>query len=187
MPSSGTEPSRVDDIRRASYRTGEAIAVLLDRFAPGWAAELEAGDLEVEDLEAGAAAYPDQLLHQALAHQEAAEFAPAERAAILDRARNDVAALRAERHFQREEFLSRPGRVVVTVTGDELLRMVGFDPMNLRHLGGGEVLHTHFLKIRGPGVELELFDTQALTESSGTHPLLDGVSRVTFTSTAISN
>ena len=52
----------------------------------------------------------------------------------------------------------------------------------MRHLGGGEVLHSHFLRLRGEGFELDMFESQALTESAGSHPLFDGIQRVTVTS-----
>jgi hypothetical protein len=53
--------------------------------------------------------------------------------------------------------------------------------MNVQHLGGGEVLHTRMLKLRGQGIELEVWEAQALTEGAGSHPLFDGIARVTFT------
>ncbi|MET9023317.1 hypothetical protein ABZV93_25425 [Actinopolymorpha sp. NPDC004070] len=166
-----TETVRPDEIRRAAYATGEAIALLLDRFASGWQTTLEAGD----------ESYPDDLLRAALTDTTPRQFGADHRPAVAARAREAVAALREERRSCRQVVLGRDDKVVLTATGKPL-QVRGFDPMNLRHLGGGDVLHTHHLKIAGEEFELELFDCQALTEGAGDHPLFDGLRRVTFTS-----
>ncbi|GAA5017092.1 hypothetical protein [Actinopolymorpha pittospori] len=165
-------PSRPDDIRRAAYHTGEAMAVLLDKFAPGWADALEANDtLEL-----------DGLLRAAVAGQASKEFSADERAEVARSAREAVAAMETQRRLRREAFLARHGRIVLTALSPNAFEVAGYDPMNIEHLGRGEVLHTRFLKLRGEGVELEVFDSPALTESAGAHPLHDGIRRVTFTS-----
>jgi hypothetical protein len=162
-------PSRPDDVRRFAYQTGEALAVLLDRHAPGWVAVLEADDSF--DL--------DDLLRAAMGDQVPNEFSDVERTAVRQQAEEAVEALLAERLSLREEFLAQPGRVVLTASGRPF-DLAGFDPMNAHHLGGGEVLHTRFLKLRGEGVELEMYDSGALTEGAGAHPFRDGIQRVTF-------
>ncbi|MFD2081213.1 hypothetical protein SAMN05421678_104101 [Actinopolymorpha cephalotaxi] len=163
------EPVRPDGIRRAASATGEAIALLLDRFAPGWQTTLADDD----------EAHPDDLLRSALARATPTEFGADHRSAVAARARDAVAALRDERRSRRQSFLARDDKVVLT-TRDKPLRVTGFDPMNLHDLGSGDVLHTHHLKIAGDGFDLELFDCQALTEGAGDHPLFDGLRRVTF-------
>ncbi len=165
------EPVRPDGIRRAAYATGEAMALFLDRFRSGWTTEVEAGDTS----------YPDDLLGRAVSDAAPEDFTAGHRATVADRAREDVATLREERRARRQAFLARDDKVVLTATGNPL-RVRGFDPINLQHLGGGGVLHTHYLKIAGEDFELELFDSQALTEAAGDHPLFDGVRRITFAS-----
>ncbi|GAA2758277.1 hypothetical protein [Actinopolymorpha rutila] len=165
------EPVRPDDVRRAAYATGEAIALLLDRFTPGWQARLEAD----------ATSYVDDLLHNAVANAGPTEFTADHRSMVVGRAKGAIAALREERRSRRHAFLARDDKVVLTATGRKPLRVTGFDPMNLHNLGSGAVLHTHHLKVAGEDFELELFDCQALTEGAGDHPLFDGLRRVTFT------
>lgn len=167
------EPSRPDEIRWAAYQTGEAMSVLLDLFSPGWTFLLESNDARVLD----------ELLRVAVAGRAPAEFSAGETSAIAERAQADVAALIADRSARREQFVARKGRVVLAADGDPL-RVAQFDPMNLRYLGGGEVLHTRLLKLRNESTELEILDAEALTESAGAHPLFDGIRRVTIHDTS---
>lgn len=165
------QPSRPDDVRRSAYRTGEAMAVLLDRLAPGWAVAMEADD----DLEL------DDLLRGAVTDQAPMKFSAEDRAEVRERSLEAIAALQAERRSRREAFLSRKGRVVLTASDSQPFQVAGFDPMNIQHLGGGEVLHTRMLKLRGQGMELEVWDAPALTEGDGANPLFGGIARVTLT------
>jgi hypothetical protein len=162
---------RPDDVRRTAYFTGEAIAVLLDRFAPGWPSTMESDDMN----------YPDELLAGAIVDVAPAEYSAVEIVATADASRESIALMQAERKGRRAEFLARPGRIVLTAPDSDPFKIGGFDPMNVQHLGDGEVLHTRMLKLCSAGVQLEFYDATALTESAGSHPLFDGVRRVTFT------
>lgn len=124
----------------------------------------------------------DDLLRAAVAGQAPKEFSADERAEVAGSAREAIAAMKIQRRLRREAVFARQGRIVLTALGPNGFEIAGYDPMNIQHLGCGEVLHTRFLKLRGEGVELEVFDSPALTESAGAHPLHDGVRRVTFTS-----
>lgn len=165
-----SEPSAPDAIRASSYSTGEAIAVLLDRFRPGWTDILEAND--TLDL--------DGLLCGALAATHPRNFHAEERMRVADGAREDIAAMKAERRARREAFLARKDAVVLTAPDDEPFTVTGFDPMNIVNLGDGEVLHTRWIKLRGHDGDIEMLNGQALTEAAGSHALFDGIARVTL-------
>lgn len=162
---------RPDDVRKTAYFTGEAMAVLLDRFAPGWKSTMESDDTN----------YLDELLTAATANVVPAQFTSEERTAALGAARESISLMQAEREQVRADFLARPGRVVLTAPDSDPFKISAFDPMNIQHLGGGEVLHSRMLKLCSAGVQLEFYDAMALTESAGSHPLFDGIGRVAFT------
>src|SRR5690606_13810956 len=128
------------EFRQRGYATGAALARLLDRFDPEWKASLERNDSTALD------ALLERALERRPATADAAcAFTAAERDRASAVAAEDVATLRAALVRQRSEFLEQPGWRLVVVAADNPLFPQGFDPLNLRLVGGGEVLHTRWL------------------------------------------
>ena len=167
------EDFKAGEVRQRAYATGRTLALLLNRFDPGWKQKLEEGDKRPLD-EALRAALP------APAHARCEVEAPGVRRA-LERARRDVAALVARREALRRDFLTRPGwRLVLIVEGAPLFPQ-GFDPLNVERVGASEVLHTRYLKLGGGAGFVELINRSSLTEGAGVHPLFNGLRRLTVT------
>ncbi len=167
----------VQAVRVRGYRTGLALARLLDRFSATWRADLAARD-----------SVPlDRLLGTVVpASADAAPCAipPAEHDRLRIAALREVEALHVERTEQRRAFLAQPGwRLVVIGEGAPLFPQ-GFDPLNVGLVAPGELLHTRFVKLGNDRGTLELLGRGALTESAGTHPLFNGVRTVTITGLA---
>lgn len=169
-------------VRLRAYTAGEALALLLDRFRPGWPEALEADDKQRLDgllgavLRAGSAEG---------AGEGGCALTAAERAAVERTAAGDVAKVRADRAGRRKAFDARPGwRVIVESAQGRPLWPQGFDPLNVETVEGG-LLHTRFLRLGNdsgklqaidePGADLEVF-----SEAAGEHPLFQGVRRVTI-------
>lgn len=162
------------DVRSRSYAVGHAFGVLLDRFAAGWEAGLESSGEKTLD----------GLLAQAISAERAGRpcrFSARETADALDRAKRSVELTGLTRAAIREDFFGRPGWRIVVVAADEPLSPQGFDPLNVEKLGPGEVLHSRWVKLGSSAGSLEVLDARAVTESAGTHPLFEGVRRVTVT------
>jgi hypothetical protein len=180
-PSAGAGAPRIlrnqefaaDGVRSRVYVSGEALACLLDRFASGWKDSLERDD-----------ARPlDALLANALARRGAvaAIFTPDDEAAFRSTGARQVGELRSTRNEARRAFMQRPGSCVVFEAGGEPLWPSGFDPVNVRLLDGGQVLHTRWLALRNGAARIEILDRASLTAPAGTHPLFQGVRRLTVT------
>jgi hypothetical protein len=162
-------------VRQRAYWTGSALAVLLDRFTPGWPAALEADDRQTLDA----------ALAAALGEGKACAFGEDALADATRTAQADIATLAAERARRLAAFEDRPGwRVVVEAAGGGLLWPQGFDPLNVERLGAERVLHTRFLRLGNGSGQLEVLDAEALTEGAGSHPLFQGVRRVELTGLA---
>jgi hypothetical protein len=165
------------EVRQRAYATGRALALLLDRFGPGWKQKLEGGDKRTLD----------ELLAASLPAHGAArcEIEPSVSQGARERARQDVAALIAKRESLRRDFLARPGwkLELVAAEGSPLFPQ-GFDPLNVERVGPREVLHTRWLKLGGAAGTIELINRASLTEGAGAHPLFNGVRRLTVTGLA---
>jgi hypothetical protein len=162
-----------DGIRDRVYVSGEAMARLLDRFAPGWQDSLEADDSQPLD----------RMLarHSRPSATPAATFTSAERTAAQRAAVASVAALRHDRTAARERFLAQVGpQLVIEVAAGEPLWPAGFDPLNVQLLGAGEVLHKRWLQLANATTRLEVLDRSALSLAAGSHPLFEGVRRLTI-------
>lgn len=159
-----------DGIRWRAYASGQALAVLLDRFDPAWKDALPArgGILDVT-------------LQAALGPGPTADVAT-ERKAAADRAERDAAAFRDGREARRKEFLGAAGAQleVVAAAGAPLFPQ-GFDPLNVLRLPDRSVLHTRFLKLGNAAGTIEVFGRASLTEPAGDHPLFGGVTRLLVT------
>lgn len=170
-----TNEYAAEELRARGYATGHALALLLERFAPAWAARLEAGDpLSLDELLA--AALP------AAAH-DAPSCALSEsfKASMRSRAKVETETLIARRAASRREFAARAGwKIVVNADAAAPLWPQGFDPLNIRRIGGSDVLHTRHLKLGNDAGAIESFHPHMLTTGAGAHPLFNGVLQLTL-------
>jgi hypothetical protein len=162
-----------DAVRLRAYQTGAALALLLDRLAPGWQTALDSGAATSLDELVGKkvyyAAVPCQL-------GEVAE------ASLLVRARNQISALKERRTKLRAAFLSAQGwQIVVTINPQHPLFPQDFDPWNIVVLGSSEVLHQRHIKLGSDDGTIEVLDQPSLTLAAGSHPLFNGVRQITIT------
>ncbi|MGV8038967.1 MAG: hypothetical protein AB2L07_02420 [Thermoanaerobaculaceae bacterium] len=172
-----------DRLRWRCYTTGAARAFLLDRFEPGWKAELDR--LPEADMASLLAGYLGRNGVRAM------QFSPRELTRFRRIARGAVDEVVARRAQERARHLSpRRWRVVVEADPREPLRVVSFDPIFVRALGRGEILHARSLHLATSG-GLILMDNpafardrqaglNALTTEAGGRGLVDGVRRVVF-------
>jgi len=163
-----------EEVRSRAYATGLALALLLDRFSPGWQKELAAGT--ISDL--------DTALAAALESDPAAagcDFTAAVKQQIVDGVFEDVKRLTEDRERLRTAFDEDPGwRLVIEAAENRPLMLAGFDPLNVRLVNGG-VLHTRYIKLGNEAGTVELMGGRAFTESAGSHPLFAGVRRMVIT------
>jgi len=161
-----------DAVRQRGYTVGLAFARLLDRFAPAWREDLERRDSTTLDSLLGVAV-------RGRADAASCDFG----AGVLEAARRDavrdVAALQDQRAALRRGFLARRGWKLVIEAEHPPLYPEGFDPLNVRWLADGEVLHTRWLKLGGPAGMVEVMGRAALTRAAGAHPIFEGVRSLT--------
>jgi len=159
-----------EDVRDRAYRTGVALARLLDATLPTWRDSLTRADTTSLDA----------LLARSIgttgdAVDDACAFAPDEERAAAERAHVEVDALHARRSARRQAFLDQDGWRVVIHGGSAPLYPGGFDPLNVHRLRGAELLHTRFLVLQNAASRIEVLDRSVLTEGIGPHPLFQGV------------
>jgi hypothetical protein len=163
-------------IRWRVYKTGAALALLLDRFMPDWKKELSSKPGHFLDelltgslAEFGDCAVADQL--HATAKQDAQDMI----AAYLE----NIAALEAD-------YLGATG-LQVRIVANSPLWPNGFDPLNVMTLPEGRVLHSRFLKLSNETGVLEVLGRSVLTHGNGEHPLFNGVNEVVLTGLSENN
>jgi hypothetical protein len=181
MPSTEFAP---DEIRLRAYSSGEAIALLLDRFNPPPEATQQNprrffGDWR-DELDSGRGRFLDQILERRLAGTKPCDFYAPEKRAALQRAQNDVGQLQHQREQALRDFHALPGWRVVVESQEAGFQSQGFDPLNVTLVGNGLVLHRRYLKAGGNGATLEMVDGRALTEAAGAHPMFSGIRRLTI-------
>ena len=71
--------------------------------------------------------------------------------------------------------------MVVVSGADGPFWPAGFDPWNVTPLNGGEILHSHFVKLKGNSGTVEILDRPAVTVPAGVHPLFNGVKELIVT------
>jgi hypothetical protein len=161
-----------EQIRQRGYRSGVALARLLDRLSPSWRATLEAHD-----------SVPlDSMLSAAIAAQPGAPcaFTDAERDSIRSLAESDEAALAERLATDRRNFLDQPGWRLIIQAAHPLFPQ-GFDPLNVKVLAPGEVLHARLVKLGNDAGSVEVIGRASLSEAAGAHPLFNGVRALTIT------
>ncbi len=161
-----------EKIRDRGYRSGVALARLLDRLSPDWRAELEAHD-----------SVPlDSLLSAAIANPagQPCGFTGTERDSISRVAASDVAALTDRLAADRRNFLDRPGWRLIIKAASPLFPQ-GFDPLNVSVVAPGEVLHSRLVMLGNDAGRIEVIGRPSLSEAAGAHPLFNGVRALTVT------
>ncbi len=169
VPGDGFPP---EDVRERAYVSGHAIAVLLDRLAPGWKGDLAENDASL-----------DGLLGEAIGGVRVRRCAAStdENGRARAVARTDLQALEGRDARARVAFeRAGPWRVEVSAQHHPLFPKQ-FDPLNVRILGSRSVLHERWIQLSNDAVELEVLNDVALTHGVGPHPMFDGVDRVDVT------
>ena len=168
-----TDAFPVELIRQRGYATGQALALLLDRFVGArWKDE---GDTPL-----------DQRLHE---YFERDPQVPRKTCSLPDeltqkettRAQADVAQLVAARTQRKQDFLAASGWRLEIVAGAEPLWPQGFDPWNVQNLGDNDILHTRWMKVGNKSGALEVMNHASMTEGVGPHPLFNGAKRLVVT------
>lgn len=162
-----------DMVRSRAYESGVAIGRLLDRYGPNWRSTLESNDSTALDA----------LLTNALssAPRGSCGFSAFERAKLGAESAADVAALVTRRDQARREFLGKSGWSLLIVSPDPPLFPQGFDPLNVQVVTPGEVLHSRFVKLGNSAGTIQVLGRASLTDAAGSHPLFNGVRRLTVT------
>ena len=166
------QPFAADAVRQRAYASGNALAALLDVYAPGWKLGLERATGPLDQLLAAALPEPDD---------GSCGFSQAEMQRAEALAASDVAAALADRAAARSKYMSKPGWRLDVVSHGSPLWPSGFDPLNMQVLGGREVLHSRWLELSNSSGVLEVLDRAALTVGAGEHPLFEGVERMILT------
>lgn len=146
-----------EEVRDRLYVTGAAYARLLDRHHPEWRETLERAMVPL-----------DEILANAIADSEAARL---------------VDGYRARLDAQRSAFLAAPGWAIRILPKSPLFP-AGFDPLNVRLVAKGEVLHTRFVKLAGEAGTLDAMNRAVLTTAAGEHPIFQGVKEIVITGLA---
>lgn len=172
LPAEGFPPELVRD---RAYATGQALAVLLDRLAPGWKDSLMAapeGEASLEGLLASAIRG---------VRVRPCRASPDEAARTRALARSDSADLERRNARVRATFEDAAGwRIEIEADGTPLAPE-RFDPLNVRVLDARHVLHTRWLRVAGAEASAEFVDRTAMTRGLDGHPLFAGLDRVWVT------
>lgn len=149
-----------DEFRNRGYKSGEAIARLLDRLSPGWKSKI------VDSLE--------DLLPTG--GSVTCDFTTAERKKIKTQASQDIALLKTKHSETLKAFTTQSGwRIIVEPAGDKPLWPDAFDPMNVTRLSHNVILHRRWLQLKNNSGSIEILNHASITEAAGAHPLYNGV------------
>lgn len=161
-------------IRQRGYGTGQAWALLLDRYNPGWKSAI--GDTALDEvLRADLSKRPWDFVW----HCDPRAFVGPDPEA--EQAKKEVMELVATRAQRKQDFLAAPGWRLEIVAGKEPLWPQGFDPWNVQNLGENDILHTRWVKLGNKSGEIEIMNHASLTEGVGPHPLFNGEKRLIVT------
>lgn len=157
-----------EQLRWRCYFTGPAMAQLLDQLDPPWKETFNPRDGRALDL----------LLAELCPGPEPGQAMTID-PVLLAAAQREVDELVDARRRTKREYTATPGWTVSLIARDgEPIWPQGFDPLNLRSLGSGEVLHTRWLQAGNGDLDLELLDHAGLTVGTGENPMFDGISRI---------
>ena len=158
-----------EEVRDRAYATGEALARILDLLDSEWRDGLEETDSESLDSLLQSAARESSPVGRTC------ELDAATRVRLTASANTDVAAL-TERLAELERLFheTRGLRLIVDAASEPLFPS-GFDPLNVRVVRTGTVLHRRMLSLSNGQGSIELLDREALSTAAGDHPLFSGV------------
>ncbi|HUF13523.1 MAG TPA: hypothetical protein VMN78_10515 [Longimicrobiales bacterium] len=167
-----------EDVRGRAYVTGEALALMLDRYARGWKDALENSANEVPPL--------DSLLWSALLErpETSCGFSAAERADVLERAADAVDVTLVRRESALRSFESRPGWRLRVMTESRPLWPQSFDPMRVMRVGSARLVHERMLRAGSDAGYIDVYDRPALTMGYLEDPLGSGIREVLVTGLA---
>jgi hypothetical protein len=160
-----------EQVRLRGYAIGNALCLLLDHFKPSWKEEIKKGE--------------QTILHELLENEliaieeEPYEFSKQEKEDIFKKVQMEVEELISEKKRIKNEFLSQPGWRIIVSAESEPLSPRSFDPMNLQLLADSAVLHKRWLKLCNNQGCIEIINHKSITEPKGSHPLFQGVKKVT--------
>jgi hypothetical protein len=122
------------------------------------------------------------MLSAAIAQQDETPCAFTEpaRDSVEHVAESDEAALAQLLATERRNFLDQPGWRLVIEAAHPLFPQ-GFDPLNVKVVAPGEVLHSRLVKLGNDGGSIEVIGRPSLSEAAGAHPLFTGVRVLTIT------
>ena len=160
-----------EDVRGRAYVTGEALAIMLDRYDAGWRDRVENAS-EPPSL--------DSLLWLALEErpETSCGFSAGERSDVLARATAAVEAIRASRDSVLAAFTAEPGWTVRVIAEGGPLWPQSFDPMSIRRVGSAALLHDRMLRASNENGFIDIFDQEALTIGYLDDPLGSGIREV---------
>jgi hypothetical protein len=159
-------------IRQRGYATGQALAVLLDRFSPDWQKTIADTPL-------------DELLTRSISKTGCQiGIPPAAQEKLRKEAAREIQELFTARTQRKQSFLAAPGWRIEIIAGKEPLWPQGFDPWNVQNLGNNDILHTRWAKLGNAAGAIEALDHPSLTEGVGPHPLFNGAKRYLITGLA---
>jgi len=159
-----------DGVRWRCYASGEAWALLLDRHRRNWRRRLVERDTVALDVWLAQA--------RPVANAAPALVGAATVARLETAARYAVASLREARVDEGRRFMAQPGHTLVFEAATGPWWPEKFDPLNVRLLNDGVVLHKRWLRIGNETDRIEILDCVALSEPAGAHPLFGGVRRL---------
>ena len=175
------DPFMPTQIRQRAYVAGPALALLLDRFEPGWSFAFEQHDEDTLDSLLGTA-----IAKSSVKSDKACSFTALELTEAKKIATDDVEQIAIRRKELREALDQGQGwRVIVQASESSPLWPQGFDPINVELLEDG-LLHKRWLRLGNDAGQLDAIDGKsadisALTRRAGEHPLYNGVSWVMIT------
>ena len=167
-----------EEVRGRAYVTGEALATMLDRYAPDWKQQLaDAGDSPPS---------LDSLLWVALEErpETSCGFSAGERADVLERAHASVDEVTAARDSVMQTYQQRPGWSVRVITAGSPLWPQSFDPMSITRVGPVALIHERMLRAGNESGFIDVFDGRALSVGAGADPLMSGMREVLVTGIA---
>lgn len=164
-----------EDVRGRAYVTGEALAVMLDRYASGWKDAIESAEPAPAPL--------DSLLWVALLSrpETSCGFSAAERAEVLERAAEAVGAMRLQRESMLRTIETRPGWRLRVISEAQPLWPQSFDPMSVTRVSSATLLHQRMLRAGNERGFVDVFGRSALSTGYLEDPLGSGMREVRVT------
>lgn len=171
LPAEGYPP---EDVRGRAYLTGEALALMLDRYATGWRDVVE----NAEEPPALDSLLSDAMLDRP---ETSCGFSAQERAQVFARAADAVSVTRSQRESVLRTFQGQPGWSLRVVSEGAPLWPQSFDPMSVTRVGAARLVHERMLRAGNALGAIDVFDRRALSTGYLEDPLGSGIREVLVT------